>query len=193
MEPNQWLWLHKYTGHWFYGGWQQRTVHLLLCHLKGISWPLAVARCFGWAQKKILLPDPAVNAPRPQGGSCVAPLHAQFCQALRIPILWSQPSKRYWWLKRINAARTVTSQATGGFDDPLLRRFFAWTICTALGGRARYRIWFIINSKWSDFDHAHVVNGATVLKIVALLGKFCQDPSLMLLRPNKATTCQLLL
>jgi len=54
---------------------------------------------------------------------------------------------------RINAARTVTSQAPGGFDDPLLRRFFGSEPSAPPSRRVeRYRIWIHYQFQWSDFD-----------------------------------------
>lgn len=68
---------------------------------------------------------------------------------------------------RINAVKTVTSQAPEGFEDPLLRRFFG----SSPSSQPRQRIargtgsGFIINASGQILTNAHVVNGADKVSV----------------------------
>jgi len=103
--------------------WQQRTVHLLLLLSGAALATLAVARSVplvGSQRKFFSLPwSMRLVGAVPYR---IAPLHAQFCQAHRSNFVVAAVQKVGPAVVRINAARY--GQAPGGFDDPLLRRFF---------------------------------------------------------------------
>lgn len=150
--------------------WQQRTVHLLLllsgaalATLSGCSVPL------GGLSKENSSPEPVVNAPRPQGGS----LQDSSASRAILPsptdpnFVVAAVQKVGPAVVRINAARTVTSQAPGGFDDPLLRRFFGSEPSAPPSRRVERGTGsgFIINSNGQILTNAHVVNGADTVSV----------------------------
>ncbi len=150
--------------------WQQRTVHLLLllsgaavATLSGCSVPL------GGLSKENASPEPVVNAPLPQGRS----LQDSSASRAILPsptdpnFVVAAVQKVGPAVVRINAARTVTSQAPGGFDDPLLRRFFGSEPSAPPSRRVERGTGsgFIINANGQILTNAHVVNGADTVSV----------------------------
>lgn len=150
--------------------WQQRTVHLLLllsgaavATLSGCSVPL------GGLSKENASPEPVVNAPLPQGRS----LQDSSASRAILPsptdpnFVVAAVQKVGPAVVRINAARTVTSQAPGGFNDPLLRRFFGSEPSAPPSRRVERGTGsgFIINANGQILTNAHVVNGADTVSV----------------------------
>ena len=150
--------------------WQQRTVHLLLllsgaavATLSGCSVPL------GGLSKENASPEPVVNAPLPQGRS----LQDSSASRAILPsptdpnFVVAAVQKVGPAVVRINAARTVTSRAPGGFDDPLLRRFFGSEPSAPPSRRVERGTGsgFIINANGQILTNAHVVNGADTVSV----------------------------
>jgi S1-C subfamily serine protease len=150
--------------------WQQRTVYLLLllsgaavATLSGCSVPL------GGLSKENASPEPVVNAPPPQGGS----LQDSSASRAILPsptdpnFVVAAVQKVGPAVVRVNAARTVTSRAPGGFDDPLLRRFFGSEPSAPPSRRVERGTGsgFIINANGQILTNAHVVNGADTVSV----------------------------
>ena len=71
---------------------------------------------------------------------------------------------------RINAARTVSSQATDEFDDPMMRRFFG----SAPPSRRVERgtgSGFIVNANGQILTNSHVINGADTVSVTLKDGR----------------------
>lgn len=73
---------------------------------------------------------------------------------------------------RINAARTVSDEDSGGFDDPILRRFFGSPSIQPRQRTVRGTgSGFIINSSGQILTNAHVVNGADTVSVTLKDGR----------------------
>jgi S1-C subfamily serine protease len=164
--------------------WQQRTVRLLLL-LSGAA-VVSLSGCsvpFSGLSNEKSSPEPLVNEQSPQGDSLpLGNASGEQDSSASRAILPSPTDPNFVVaavqkvgpaVVRINAARTVTSQAPEGFDDPLLRRFFGSGPSAPPSRRVERGTGsgFIINSNGQILTNAHVVNGADTVNVTLKDGR----------------------